>query len=87
MALHGTIKVVYEKVSAILHERGNEFSWKYNYSAYGTVVSFYFQLFSSTHIFFVLSPVCVCNAATTLSRQNSIIKVAWGETLFDSIII
>ena len=37
-------------------------------SAYGTAVSFlkttsFFQLFSSPYIFFVLSPVCVCNAA------------------------
>ena len=38
-------------------------------SAYETAVSFlktasfFFQLFSSPYIFFVLSPVCVCNAA------------------------
>ena len=28
-----------------------------------TTVSFFFQLLSSPYIFFVLSPVCVCNAA------------------------
>ena len=38
-------------------------------SVYGTdvsflkTVSFFFQLFSSPHIFFVYSPVCICNVA------------------------
>ena len=66
MVLRGTIEVVYEKVSATLQERGYEFRRS---GAYGTAVSFLknsfllFQLFSSPYIFFVLSPVCVHNAA------------------------
>ena len=56
---------VYEKVSA-MQERGYEFSPKQclrNCCFLLKRASFFFQLFSTPCIFFVLSPVCVCNAA------------------------
>ena len=73
MALRGTIKVVYEKVSATLQERGYELSWK---RCYGTAVSFLktaTSFFSSFlhHIFSLFSRQFVFVMQTKDAKQKN----------------